>query len=218
MSSTPRRPLRADAARNAERLVRAARAAFAEAGVSVSLEEVARRAGVGVATLYRRFPTKEDLVQAVLLSSYDERVEPAIAQALTDDDPWRGMVRVLEAVLAMAAEEHHVIKATHDPSVLKGLQARFFVALATVVERAQRAGRVRADLCTDDLPRLFLMLVSTMWFGERAADVWRRYLALLLDALRPEAAHPLPAPSFPVGSLTHRDPCHARPETLSDQR
>ncbi|WP_424528791.1 TetR/AcrR family transcriptional regulator [Sphaerisporangium viridialbum] len=193
MSPTSRPPLRADAARNAERLVRAARRAFAESGIDVPLDEVARQAGVGVATLYRRFPSKEELIQAVLESCYAERVEPAISRALSDEDPWRGMVTVLEAALGLAAEEFGILQAARDPAALtSGLESRFFAALATLVERAQEAGLVRADLHRDDLPRLVFMLVSTLRVAERPATGWWRYLALLLDSLRPGAAHPLP--------------------------
>lgn len=193
MSTTGGRPLRADAARNAERLVRAARESFAASGIDVPLEEVARRAGVGVATLYRRFPGKEELLQAVIESCYAERIEPAINLALADDDPWRGMVTVLEAALAMAAEEYGILVAARDPATLTaGLESRFFSALATIMERAQQAGLLRADLHRDDLPRLVFMLFSTLRMAERPSDGWKRYLALLLDALRPSTARPLP--------------------------
>ncbi|MFC4588672.1 TetR/AcrR family transcriptional regulator [Sphaerisporangium corydalis] len=191
--TTGPRPLRADAARNAERLVRAARDAFAESGIDVPLEEVARRAGVGVATLYRRFPGKEELLQAVLETCYAEGVEPAIVRALADEDPWRALVTVLEAALTMAGEEFGILQAAKGPATLTaGLKSRFFTALSTVVERAQRAGLVRADLHRDDLPRLVFMLVSTLRLAERPADGWQRYLALVLDSLRPASATPLP--------------------------
>ncbi|HEX5117984.1 MAG TPA: helix-turn-helix domain-containing protein [Pseudonocardiaceae bacterium] len=187
------RPLRADAARNAERIVRAARAAFAESGTDVALDEVARRAGVGVATLYRRFPSKDDLIQAVVEWRYAEQVEPVLAGALADPDPWRGMVATLDAALTVAAEEHATIKAARDPRrLVDAIMARFFTELATIVRRGQDAGQIRADLTPADLPPLVFMLISMLRLTEPGGTEWRRYLVLVLDALRPASASPLP--------------------------
>jgi AcrR family transcriptional regulator len=187
------RPLRADAARNAERIVRAAREAFAGSGTDVALEEVARRAGVGVATLYRRFPSKDDLIRAVVEWRYAEQVEPVMAAALAQTDPWQGLVATLDAALTVAAEEHATIKAARDPRrLVDAIMGRFFPDLATVVRRGQDAGQIRADLTPDDLPPLVFMLISTLRLTEPGSFEWRRYLALLLDALRPTAAGPLP--------------------------
>lgn len=194
MNAPAARPLRADAARNAERIMRAARAAFAESGTDVPLEEVARRAGVGVATLYRRFPSKDDLIRAIVEWRYAEQVEPVMRRALADDDPWQGLVAALDAALTIAAEEHGTIKASRDArSLIDAIMARFFSGLTTIVRRAQDTGVVRADLTPDDLPPLVFMLISTLRLTEPGSADWRRYLALLLDALRPSAATPLPA-------------------------
>lgn len=190
--STTRR-LRADAARNAERIVRAARTAFLESGTDVALDEVARRAGVGVATLYRRFPSKDDLILAIVEWRYAEQVEPVTTRALADPDPWHGLVATLDAAVTMAADEHAIFTVARDPArLLEALTARFFAELATVVRRGQEAGLVRADLTPDDLPPLVFMLISTLRVTEPGGTGWRRYLALLLDALRPGAAGPLP--------------------------
>lgn len=193
MDVSAARPLRADAARNAERIVRAARAAFAEQGTDVALDEVARRAGVGVATLYRRFPSKDDLIGAVVEWRYAEQVEPVLARALADDDPWHGLVATLETALAVAAEEKATIKAARDPGrLIDAVMTRFFAELATIVRRGQDAGLVRADLTAADLPPLVFMLISTLRLRE---PDWRRYLAFVLDGLRASAACPLPEPS-----------------------
>jgi AcrR family transcriptional regulator len=195
----PTRPLRADAARNAERIVRAARAAFAESGTDVALEEVARRAGVGVATLYRRFPSKDDLIRAIVEWRYAEQIEPVVTGALADPDPWHGLVATLDAALTVAAEEHGTIKAARDPRrLVDAIMGRFFPDLATIVRRGQDAGLIRADLLPADLPPLVFMLISTMRLTEPGGTEWRRYLALLLDALRPTSASTLPdGPSCP---------------------
>lgn len=201
IDSAPRR-LRADAARNAERIVEAARDAFRELGVDVAMEEIARRAGVGVATLYRRFPNKEGLAHAVLEQCFADDVEPAIQLALADQDAWRGMVTLLEAALTMAARNRHIFAAAGDSDAMAtGLAARYFAALGTLVRRAQDAGQVRADLQPDDLPRLVFMLIPTLRFVEQPTEGWRRYLALLLDALRPAAATALPPAPPPIGRL-----------------
>lgn len=187
------RPLRADAARNAERIVRAARAAFTESGTDVALEEVARRAGVGVATLYRRFPSKDDLIRAIVEWRYAEQVEPVVAGALADPDPWRGLVATLDAALTVAAEEHATIKAARDPRrLVDAIMARFFTELATIVRRGQDAGQIRTDITPADLPPLVFMLISTLRLTEPGGTEWRRYLVLVLDALRPGTASPLP--------------------------
>src|SRR3954462_5797910 len=100
----PGRPLRADAARNRALILDAARAAFAEGGLDVGVEEIARRAGVGMGTLYRRFPTKESLIHAI----FDQRIEdlqPVMDRALAGDDAWQGFVDVLLATVAQHAED-----------------------------------------------------------------------------------------------------------------
>lgn len=194
MNAPAARPLRADAARNAERIMRAARAAFAESGsTEVPLEEIARRAGVGVATLYRRFASKDDLILAIVEWRYAEQVQPVMRAALADDDPWHGLVATLDAALTVAAEEHGTIKGSRDVrALIEKIMARFFTELATIVRRGQDAGTIRADLTPEDLPPLVFMLISTLRLIEPGSADWRRYLALLLDALRPTAATPLP--------------------------
>ena len=199
MNAPGQRRLRADAARNAERILRAAGDAFAELGSEVSLEEIARRAEVGVATLYRRFPNKETLVRALLETKFDEQVQPAIERALSADDPWQGLVSVLEATIALASRSKTILKAARELSPVTGeLVTRLLNGLAEIMRRAQEKGLVRADLTPDDLPRVVVMLTATTRMSDRPdAEDWRRYLALLLDGCRPDAAHPLP-PATPL--------------------
>jgi AcrR family transcriptional regulator len=185
------RPLRADAARNAERLMCEARLAFAEPdGPEIPLEDIARRAGVGVATLYRRFANKDELIKAILEQRYTELVEPVIARAVADDDPWRAMVSVLESAMVLVAEEKGTLRAARDPGTVVGaLAGSFFDELAQLMRRAQDRGLVRAELGPDDIPVLVVMLVNTM--HETEPDGWRRYFAVLLDGMRP-SPNPLP--------------------------
>ncbi|ONI86467.1 hypothetical protein ALI144C_11165 [Actinosynnema sp. ALI-1.44] len=193
MSGPSQRPLRVDAARNAELIVRAAWRAFGESGAEVPLEEIARRAGVGVATLYRRFPSKSDLLLAIMEWRYADSIQPAVASALVDEDPWRAVVTALEAALTVMGQAHPVIKAVHDPrSMLVGLKNRFLNDFTTIVGRAQAAGVVRPDLRPSDLPMVVYMLISTVRATTDPADGWRRPLALLLAGLRSGSDVPLP--------------------------
>ncbi|MEQ4726231.1 helix-turn-helix domain-containing protein [Nonomuraea sp. B19D2] len=194
MTTDSSRPLRADAVRNSEKLLRAARQIWAEQGPDAPLEEIARRAGVGIATLYRRFPDKAVLARNALDQSFAENIAPAIEQAMSDDDPRRGLVNVLEATLSVAAREHNTVAAARDSgAITHEAGARPFEALILLAGRAQQAGLIRADLVPDDMPRIVVMLVGLLWTMEPNSDGWRRYLSLILDALAPDAATPLPA-------------------------
>jgi AcrR family transcriptional regulator len=192
------RPLRVDAARNAELLVRTAWQAFTEAGTGVPLDEIAKRAGVGVATLYRRFPTKDDLLLAVLEWRYVEEVEPVLEKALVDDDPWRAMVTTLEAAMAVIVSAMGVVKAVRDPAtLLSGLKTRYVEDLTEIMRKAQKAGGIRADLTVDDLRIVLFMLISCVRMDTLPATGWRRGLGVLLDGLRASSATELPPPSSP---------------------
>jgi AcrR family transcriptional regulator len=187
----PRR--RSDAARNAGRIVTAAREVFLELGTDASLDEVARRAGVGVATLYRHFASKEALYQAIVALRFVETIDPVLVRARQDADPWRAVVEVLSAALELAAGERPILVAGRGRGLLgDDLRSRFMASFTQLVRRAQRAGVIRADLDAADLPRLVMMLIGTVWLPEDPARGWQRYLSLMLDALRPAAATPLP--------------------------
>ncbi|MFD0410531.1 TetR/AcrR family transcriptional regulator [Kitasatospora sp. NPDC127116] len=190
------RLLRADAARNAEKIVRAAREVFAEQGPDAHLDDVARRAGVGAATLFRRFPDKAALLRAVLDQRFGEHVRPVIQAAAHDADPASGLVRVLEAALESVAGDYNVLAAARAAGVLTPATGEeFFAALDALLARGQDAGVIRADLVPDDLHRIVVMLVSVLWTMEAREDGWRRYLALVLDGLSPAGARPLPCPA-----------------------
>jgi AcrR family transcriptional regulator len=185
--------LRADASRNVERILRAAREAFAEGGADVSLGEIASRAGVGSATLYRRFASKEELLRAVLEQRMVEEIEPAVERARREDDPRQGLAMSLEAALRLVSRERSMLAAARDAGALTAdVGARFFGPLAELLERGKAAGVIRDDLDSDDLPRLVVMLLSTVRLVEPGSEGWRRYLVLLFDAFRPESAGPLP--------------------------
>ncbi|MEV4110805.1 helix-turn-helix domain-containing protein [Nonomuraea sp. NPDC049695] len=197
--------LRADAARNAERILRAAREVYADLGPDASLEEIARRAAVGARTLYRRFPTKADLVRAVLDQTLAEEISPAIEQALNDENPKRGLATLLEAALSLAARERNTLAAAkHSGAITAEVNAPFHESLTLLMHRGQQAGLIRADLVPDDITRMLGMLVSVVWTVEPGSDGWRRYVTLTLDALSPTGASPLP-PATPLGRVQQPD-------------
>ncbi|MFJ7912010.1 TetR/AcrR family transcriptional regulator [Kitasatospora sp. NPDC096204] len=190
------RLLRADAARNAEKIIRAAREVFTEQGPDAHLDEVARRAGVGAATLFRRFPDKAALLRAVLDQRFGENVRPVIQAAARDPDPASGLARVLAAALESVAGDFNVLAAARAAGVLTPATGEeFFAALDDLLARGQGAGVIRADLVPDDLHRIVVMLVSVLWTMDPGEDGWRRYLALVLDGLSPAGARPLPCPA-----------------------
>src|SRR3954454_16053424 len=183
--------LRADASRNRAAIVEAARAVFAEQGLDAPLDEVARRAGTGNATLYRRFPTRGDLIAAVFAESMAEHLA-AVEAGLADPDPWRGFASYVEAVGAMQARDHGIadlVTMNVSAPEIEELRARAYDGLVRLVARAHDAGVLRADFTDQDV---VLLLMANAGLVERAhgitAEASARLIALLLDGLRAEAA------------------------------
>ena len=195
------RALRADAERNRQRILEAAALVFAERGLDAPLEEIADRAGVGIATLYRRFPTREDLVAAVFTARLAE-VADAAERACQQADAWNGFCGFVEWVCAAQATDRGLtdLMTTALPTAEQAalLRARTTVAFAELVRRAQATGKLRADFVAEDLSLVLLanagVLIATK---DAAPDVWRRLVRLMLEAFRSEDARPLPPP------LTH---------------
>ena len=195
------RGLRLDAVRNQERIVAAAAAAFAELGAEVTLDEVARRAGVGVATVYRRFGNRDQLLRAVVEHVLAVEVEP-VAEVETDD-PWRDLAATLEASVAAVAGHRKVVALAHATGGLDvDVVDRYLRRLDRLLVRARAAGLVRPELEPRDVAMSVVMVLATVRDGHRAGD-WRRYLALLLDGMRP-APTPLPARAVPVRPVAGR--------------
>jgi len=195
---TAQRPLRRDAERNRDRIVEAARTAFAADGIDVSVEEIARRAGVGMGTLYRRFPTKRDLIDAVLEDAFSE-ICRAAEGALELDDGWLGFTTFLDRVFELHVRNRGIkdviASGQHDRQRLEALRARLRPLVAELITRAQEQGMLRPDFVAEDMPIL-------IWTGGRVAELtsavspglWRRYLGFMLDGLRTGAATPLGHP------------------------
>jgi AcrR family transcriptional regulator len=196
------RPLRRDASRNRERILVAARELFAERGLEVTMDEIARHAGVGVGTVYRRFPQRSQIIEAL----FEQRMEDYLALAersLADPDPWQGLVEFLEQGMAMQAADRGLkeLLVGHGHAAESGarVRARVLPMVEKLVVRAQEAGVLRPDIGALDLPMVSLMIGQVIDFSHAVApELWRRYLALLLDGLRSDRS-PLPlAPLEPA--------------------
>lgn len=192
------RPLRDDAERNLDALVDAAREVFAERGLSAPLDEIARRAGIGNATLYRRFPTRADLIETVFAESLRDHLA-AVEHGMAAADPWSGFTGYLDAVCAMQVRDRGIADlVTMDipmsPEV-EQLRSRAFEGLAALIDRARSAGELRPDCTTEDV-RLVLLanagIVRSVYRVRRRAS--QRLVHLLLDGLRAEAATDGPVP------------------------
>ena len=155
------RGLRLDAVRNQERIVAAAAGAFAELGAEVTLEEVARRAGVGVATVYRRFRNRDQLVRAVVAHVLTAEIEP-VAEIETDD-PWRDLAATLEASVAAVAAHSEVVALAHAAGAIDvDVVDRYLHRLDRVLTRARAAGLVRPELEPRDLAVAVMMVLATV--------------------------------------------------------
>lgn len=195
----PATRLRRDAQRNRDAIIAAARQVFCDHGLEAPLEEIARRAQVGIATLYRRFPSRVELLDAVLADNLQAHIAVA-EQALATDDPWDGFAFYLEQSCRLQAEDRGLndVMGMRFPraTAVEAAKTRLFELVGQVVDRAQQSGQLRADLTPEDLA--FLNWANTRILpAVRAAgapEAWRRHLGLLLDGFRADRAHPLPQP------------------------
>lgn len=195
------RQLRTDAERNREKILAAAHDVFAERGVEAPMAEVARQAGVGVATLFRRFPTREDLISATFVAKMTEYAD-ALDAALADPDPWRGFCGYLERACAMQATDRGFTQVlTMTFPTARGLEAvrkRAYEGQVELIRRAQAAGKLRADFVPEDVVLLLMANAGVIGgTGDSAPDAWRRLVAYLLQAFRADGAEPLPDPPRP---------------------
>ena len=198
---SPERPLRADASRNRELLLAAAEAEFAERGAAASIADIARRAGVAKGTVFRHFATKEDLIACIVGGHLAELANEARRQ-LDSPDPGAALL----GFLTVAADEFR----RHDLAFLQSVSEgdsrvterrdELFACVERLVDAAREVGAVRDDVSGADV---FLLMCAPIRVVDNLADpppdLWRRYLGIIFDGLRPEGAHPLPqpAPSFP---------------------
>jgi AcrR family transcriptional regulator len=178
------RPLRADARRNRERVLKAARAVFADHGIDAQIDDVARRAKVGVGTVYRHFPTKEALVDALVRERF-EVIAGYAREALEREDAWEGFCEMIWRAAEINAADRafcEIVAFTDQSHVVEetGLGA----STRELIARAKAQGKMRADATDTDVGIMMCGAGSVMRAMFTVPDIWRRYLTLMLDGLR----------------------------------
>lgn len=199
---TSTRPLRADAERNREKILAAATLVFAQRGLDASLDEVAAAAGVGVGTVYRRFPDKDALISALFEDAISAMVDLANDAARRGETSWDSLVWFLEQALARQCANRGlrevIMGAPHVKARMTEVKDLLMSAFGDLIVRAQRDGYLRDDVVLADFPLMELMV---SYLGNLTAnvdaDLWRRYLVIILDGLavsreRPSALGPRP--------------------------
>jgi AcrR family transcriptional regulator len=188
-------PRRADAVRNRERVLAAAEAVFAESGLKAPVEEVARRAGVGVGTVCRNFPTKQALIEAVVGAMYETLLVEAEA-ALADPDPVHAFEQFVVGLPDFQARHRALADQMANENTLStmgGPRDRLLRAVSDLVARAQEAGAIRSDIGPGDVSMLFSGVAhATAVAGGLQPVLRERFVRIILDGLRAHDATPLP--------------------------
>jgi AcrR family transcriptional regulator len=205
MSTEAVRPLRRDAERNRRRILEAATDAFAERGLGITMDDIADHAGVGVGTVYRRFPNKELLIEAL----FEERLAEVVAmaeRAAEEDDPWEALIGFIERAQELQAANRGLkelmLSTAHGRERVACIRERLAPLAETLVARAQAAGQLRPDVQATDLPLIQMMLGAVVDFTrEIESETWRRMVAIVIDGLR--AREPLTPLGVPA--LDHAD-------------
>lgn len=189
--------LRCDAARNRERVLAAALALYGERGAGFTVEEVANRAGVGVGTVYRRFPTKDALLEAVAQSCFEETLTIAEA-ALDQSDPAEGLEIYIRRIAELYAAQGLRTSRLWPAALARPVRQQLAEVVGTLLAVAQGAGRIRADLNYRDIATVLWTITSLVDATASVSPaVWRRYADLVLDGLRADGPSDLQAP--PIG-------------------
>jgi AcrR family transcriptional regulator len=195
---------RKDSSRNRALLVAAAREVFAERGLGVTLDDIAERAGLGTGTAYRHFRNKHEIAAEVLADATQQIVSDA-EHALSIDDPWLAVVSFFEATARRQAADRGLYQSLAGQGNVDDksrIWPQIVSSVTTLFTRAKRAGVIRADASPEDAALIFAMLgVIFDMGGVVSADLWRRYLAILLDGLRATDRPPLPVPAPAFATL-----------------
>ncbi|WP_432194326.1 TetR/AcrR family transcriptional regulator [Streptomyces sp. bgisy027] len=204
----PEQGLRADAERNRDRIVAAARRLYATEGLGVSMASIAREAGVGKATLSRRFASREELITTVFADRMDAYAD-AVTEALADPDPWHGFTRYVEAVCAMQAADRgfaDVLTMTFPSAkALEARRAEAYHGFVEVVTRAQNSGRLREDFTSEDMVILLMANAGVVAAtGDAAPDAWRRLVGQMLRAYATPGTEPPAVPRAPAPQTLYR--------------
>lgn len=215
------RPLRRDAELNRQRILAAARTLFAERGLTVTMDDIADHAGLGVGTVYRRFSSRDALVDAL----FEEQLVEIVAladQALAAADPWLALTgfitRMAELQAANRGLKEVLLGSTEGRERVARMREHLRPRGEELVRRAKAAGKLREDFDASDLPLLQLMLatVADATGGERR-EVWRRFLALVLDGMCADGAALTPLHEPPLGfRALDQVMCHWQPARWRD--
>jgi AcrR family transcriptional regulator len=199
VSAEARSP-RKDSVRNRARLVQSARAVFADHGFGATLDDIARHAGVGVGTAYRHFPNKQ-AIAAVVLADATAQIAADAREALEIADPWLALVDFFERTAARQAADrglYESLTGQGDPETQARLWPEIVASVTELFTRAHQAGVIRTDAAPQDIAAIFALLGPAY---EMNPDLWRRYLALILDGLRATDRPALPVPPPPPEDL-----------------
>jgi AcrR family transcriptional regulator len=195
------RPLRKDAELNRRKILDAAAELFAQRGLGVTLNDVAHHAGVGVGTVYRRFPDKAELIDELFEQRLAE-IHTLVEEAIEDPDPWHGLTSFLERALEIQARDRAVKELLFNTPggverVAKMREKMFPIAMV-LVARAQESGQLRPDAAAQDVPMLQLMIGTIIDLSrDFEPDLWRRFLAIVLQGLRANPGPPEPLQTAP---------------------
>ena len=214
-TSTSDRPLRADAERNRRRILGEAAEVFARRGLEAGLDEIARHAGVGTATVYRRFPDKASLVSAL----FEDRIEAFFdlaRRAGAAEDPWDGLVLFCEGTVEMQIADRGLREIMFTDvwwtERMLAARAELMPMIAGLVERARASGALRPDVEVTDLAVVQIMLDAAGCFGRGTApEQWRRQLGIVLDGLRARRDAPTPLPVEPMSPIDLQLACSCPP-------
>ncbi|MEO3798877.1 helix-turn-helix domain-containing protein [Nonomuraea sp. B1E8] len=199
-NTTRRRAPRADAIRNREAIVEAAAEVLAEQGAAVDVREIARRSGVGMGTLYRHFPKKEDLVHTVLRRDFLNWAKSARQAAIDAEDPWAALTDFYQQALTGYARHRAIMEnfalTWADPD-LEGIH-QLRLVIEQLCARARATGLLRPGVTTDDLLLLLVSLGHALQITDECRpQMWNRLLHISLDGLRAGHREPLPADTKP---------------------
>ena len=205
MTDVTERPMRSDARRNRERVLLAAEDVFSRMGLRAQVEEVARRAGVGVGTVCRHFPTKQALVEAVLEAMYESLLNDA-RRALEEPDPGAAFHTFFYALSEFQARHRalaeHMATEIDQSESAQSVRDALRIAIDELVTRAQDAGAIRDDIGSADVALLFSGVAhATALAGELQPVMHRRHLAIIFDGLRPSPTRPLPGKPIDFAQL-----------------
>ncbi|HEV3170244.1 MAG TPA: TetR/AcrR family transcriptional regulator [Actinocrinis sp.] len=200
-TSTPR-PLRRDAELNRQRIMAAAREVFAQRGLDATLDDIAHHAGLGVGTVYRRFPNKTALVDALFEETFHQLLD-LVEEAGRAADAWAGLRGLIVQLCEMQVQDRGLrevmLSSAEGRSKSDRMRDMFKPTIDGLVERAKTEGPLRSDFDPHDFPMVLLMVTSAAEYGQYGGpDVWRRYLTMFFDGLceRRDKPTPLPAPAM----------------------